>query len=89
MSITPVQFNRALGGFNLIAGVGLGAFVAHEALTKDVPTKRTVQLGFGAVGMAGLGAAMMVPQSSKLYLPALGAAALGAVAFMGIGATNK
>ncbi len=88
MSITPTQFNRVLGATNVIGGIGVGAFAIHEAATKDVSTKRTVQLGAGAVGMAGLGVALMGP-SSKLFLPALAAAAIGGWTFMGIGVTNK
>lgn len=89
MSITPVQMYRAIGAVNLIAAVGVGAFATGEAATKDVPTKRTVQLGSAAVAMAGLGAAITLPQSSRLILPALGAAALGMATFMGIGVTNS
>lgn len=88
MSITPAQFNRVLGATNVVLGVGVGAFAIHEAATKDVSTKRTVQLGAGAVAMAGLGAALVAPQS-KLFLPAMAAAAVGAWTYMGIGATNK
>ena len=82
MSITQAQFT---GAISLIGGVGLGASTVYLAATKDVSTKRTVQLGSGAIGLAGLGAGLLLPNSSKLMLPALGVGALGLATSWGLG----
>lgn len=82
--LSPIQMGRIIGTASLAAGVGLGAYTAHEVTTEDVPVEDALRLVAGSMTMAGLGVTLMLTQPSALATAAKGVGTLGAVTNIGL-----
>lgn len=81
---TMITVNQLIGGMAVVSGVGLVGIAAHEAATEDVkPRQIAGGVGYG-LGIAGLGASMLIPKGHpNLGIAALSISALGMATYIG------